>query len=113
MERGGPERTGLDIRVFKSEDGEWIALAGKDYKAEEFAPDNIPNEAAPTQTEFTSKQESSASTEFDGMKKPSKIKMKTFDGKHGKGAFERMKNITQNFEDIMDGLSDKIKQDCI
>jgi hypothetical protein len=24
-----------------------------------------------------------------------------------------MQNITQNFEDIMDNLSDKIKQDCI
>ena len=66
-----------------------------------------------TQAEFTSKQESSASTEFDGTKKPSKIKTKSFDGKHGKGAFERMKNITDNFEDIMDGLSEKIKQDCL
>jgi len=65
------------------------------------------------QAEFTSKQESSASTEFDGTKKPSKIKTKSFDNKHGKGAFERMKNITDNFEDIMDGLSGKIKQDCL
>jgi hypothetical protein len=65
------------------------------------------------QAEFTSKQESSASQEFDGMKKPSKIKTKSFDGKHGKGAFERMKNITDNFEDIMDGMSGKIKQDCL
>jgi hypothetical protein len=115
MERGGPERTGLDIRVFKSEDGEWIALAGKNYKAEEFAPDNIPNEVAPAETEssFTSNQESSASEEFDGTKKPSKIKTKSFDNKYGKGAFERMQNITQNFEDIMDGLSEKIKQDCL
>jgi len=71
-----------------------------------------PAETAP-QAEFTSKQESSASTEFDSTKKPSKIKMKSFDGKHGKGAFERMKNITDNFEDIMDGLSGKIKQDCL
>jgi hypothetical protein len=65
------------------------------------------------QAEFTSKQESSASEEFDGTKKPSKIKMKSFDGKHGKGAFERMKNITDNFEDIMNGLAEKIKQDCL
>jgi hypothetical protein len=65
------------------------------------------------EAEFTSKQESSASQEFDGMKKPSKIKTKSFDGKHGKGAFERMKNITDNFEDIMDGMSGKIKQDCL
>jgi GNAT superfamily N-acetyltransferase len=69
-------------------------------------------EVAP-QPSFTSKQESSASTEFDGTKKPSKIKTKSFDGKHGKGAFQRMKNITDNFEDIMDGLSEKIKQDCL
>ena len=68
--------------------------------------------AAP-KAEFTSQQESSASQEFDGMKKPSKIKTKSFDGKHGKGAFERMKNITDNFEDIMDGMSGKIKQDCL
>jgi hypothetical protein len=66
-----------------------------------------------TQTEFTSKQEGNASTEFDGIKKPSKIKTKSFDNKYGNGAFERMQNITQNFEDIMDNLSDKIKQDCI
>ena len=110
MERGGPDRTGLDVRVFKSEEGKWVALAGKDYKAEEFAPENISNEASPS---FTSQQESSASQEFDGMKKPSKIKTKSFDGKHGNGAFERMKNITDNFEDIMDKVSDKIKQDCL
>ena len=69
--------------------------------------------AQKTEAQFTSKQESSASQEFDGMKKPSKIKTKSFDGKHGKGAFERMKNITDNFEDIMDGMSGKIKQDCL
>jgi hypothetical protein len=80
----------------------------------EEAPTEKPTSATTAaQTEFTSKQESSASEEFDGTKKPSKIKMKTFDGKHGKGAFERMQNITDNFEDIMDGLSDKIKQDCL
>jgi len=69
-------------------------------------------ETMPT-AEFTSKQEGNASTEFDGIKKPSKIKTKSFDNKYGKGAFERMQNITQNFEDIMDGLSEKIKQDCL
>jgi len=69
-------------------------------------------ETMPT-AEFTSKQEGNASTEFDGIKKPSKIKTKSFDNKYGNGAFERMQNITQNFEDIMDNLSDKIKQDCI
>ena len=37
-ERGGPERTGLEIRVFKSRDsGDWIALADRPYTAEEFA----------------------------------------------------------------------------
>jgi hypothetical protein len=69
--------------------------------------------APTTQPSFTSKQEGNASTEFDGIKKPSKIKTKSFDNKYGNGAFERMQNITQNFEDIMDNLSDKIKQDCI
>jgi pyruvate/2-oxoglutarate dehydrogenase complex dihydrolipoamide acyltransferase (E2) component len=93
------------------------AFSGKkEAKAEETKPAAKAPETKPAETkpaEFTSKQESSASEEFDGTKKPSKIKMKTFDNKHGKGAFERMQNITQNFEDIMDGLSDKIKQDCL
>jgi len=75
--------------------------------------EQTPTALRDVETEFTSKQESSASTEFDGTKKPSKIKMNSFDGKHGKGAFQRMKNITDNFEDIMDGLSEKIKQDCL
>ena len=47
MERGGPDRTGLDVRVFKGEDGKWIALAGKDYKADEFAPETIIDESDP------------------------------------------------------------------
>jgi hypothetical protein len=76
---------------------------------EKYGTNSVPSPSA----EFTSKQESSASTEFDGTKKPSKIKTKSFDNKYGKGAFERMQNITQNFEDIMDGLSEKIKQDCL
>jgi len=84
---------------------------------EQFYNENKSAETKPAETkptaEFTSKQEGNASTEFDGTKKPSKIKMKTFDNKYGKGAFERMQNITQNFEDIMDGLSEKIKQDCL
>ena len=81
----------------------------KDYNGNIYKPQTV----AATKAEFTSKQESSASQEFDGLKKPSKIKTKSFDGKHGKGAFERMKNITDNFEDIMDGMSGKIKQDCL
>jgi hypothetical protein len=45
-ERGGPERTGLEIRVFKSRDsGDWIALADRPYTAEEFA---LPEEIEPT-----------------------------------------------------------------
>jgi hypothetical protein len=73
-----------------------------------------PAETAP-QAEFTSKQEVKASEEFDKISegKASKRKPTMFDNKHGKGAFERMKNITDNFEDIMDGLSEKIKQDCL
>jgi DNA repair protein RadC len=76
---------------------------------EKYGTNSVPSLSA----EFTSNQESSASEEFDGTKKPSKIKTKSFDNKYGKGAFERMQNITQNFEDIMDGLSEKIKQDCL
>ena len=81
----------------------------KDYNGNIYKPQTTTT----TQSEFTSKQEGNASTEFDGTKKPSKIKTKSFDNKYGKGAFERMQNITQNFEDIMDGLSEKIKQDCL
>jgi len=45
-ERGGPERTGLEIRVFKSRaSGDWIALADRPYTAEEFA---LPEETEPT-----------------------------------------------------------------
>ena len=95
-----------DYRYEKDKNGNSIFIEEVKIKAE--APTTTT-----TQAEFTSKQESSASTEFDGTKKPSKIKTKSFDGKHGKGAFERMKNITDNFEDIMDGLSEKIKQDCL
>ena len=93
-------------------DGSKVFADGLEY-GERLAPINQQPTTTTTQAEFTSKQESSASQEFDGMKKPSKIKTKSFDGKHGKGAFERMKNITDNFEDIMDGLSEKIKQDCL
>jgi hypothetical protein len=94
-------------------DGSKVFADGLEY-GERVAPINQqPATKTTTQAEFTSKQEGNAATEFDGMKKPSKIKMKTFDGKHGKGAFNRMQNITQNFEDIMDGLSEKIKQDCL
>jgi hypothetical protein len=93
-------------------DGSKVFADGLEY-GERVAPINQQPATTTTQAEFTSKQESSASTEFDGMKKPSKIKTKSFDNKHGKGAFDRMQNITQNFEDIMDGLSEKIKQDCL
>ena len=93
-------------------DGSKVFADGLEY-GERVAPINQQPATTTTQPSFTSKQEGNASTEFDGIKKPSKIKMNSFDGKHGKGAFERMQNITQNFEDIMDGLSEKIKQDCL
>ena len=92
-------------------DGSKVFADGLEY-GERVAPINQ-QPATTTQPSFTSKQEGNASTEFDGIKKPSKIKTKSFDNKYGKGAFERMQNITQNFEDIMDGLSEKIKQDCL
>jgi hypothetical protein len=40
-ERGGPERTGLDIRVFKGSNGEWVAMADRQYEPQEFAPEGI------------------------------------------------------------------------
>jgi hypothetical protein len=100
------------FRETKDQEGELVVFDKKNVKVvSETKPAPKAPETKPA--EFTSKQEGNAATEFDGMKKPSKIKMKTYDGKHGKGAFERMQNITQNFEDIMDGLSEKIKQDCL
>jgi hypothetical protein len=121
-----PQREGGSPRKMVFKDGEWKQNVGGDIvkvgpsvqgQAQEMFAGKTETKAEPAETtaqaEFTSKQESSASTEFDSTKKPSKIKTKSFDGKHGKGAFERMKNITDNFEDIMDGLSGKIKQDCL
>jgi len=125
-----PQREGGSPRKMVFKDGEWKQNVGGEIvkvgpsvqgqaqevfagKTETKAEGTKPAEETMPTAEFTSKQESSASEEFDGTKKPSKIKMKTFDGKHGKGAFERMRNITDNFEDIMDGLSEKIKQDCL
>jgi len=40
VERGGPERTGLDVRVFKGDNG-WIVLSDKEYGPDEFAPPGI------------------------------------------------------------------------
>jgi hypothetical protein len=118
----------LDNGRISFEDGRHRVLAAKELGISE-VPIEVPKQNAKaikelleqkteakettTQPSFTSKQEGNASTEFDGIKKPSKIKTKSFDNKYGNGAFERMQNITQNFEDIMDNLSDKIKQDCI
>jgi hypothetical protein len=66
-------------------------------------------EAEPTTTpEFTSSQSSEAATAFDKAKTS-----KGFDKKHGKGAYKALSDITKNFDDIMDNLSDKIKQDCL
>jgi hypothetical protein len=64
-------------------------------------------ETAP-QTDFTSSQSSEAATAFDKAKTS-----KNFDKKYGKGTYKVLSDITKNFEDIMDGLSGKIKQDCL
>jgi len=61
-----------------------------------------------TQTSFTSEQSSEAATAFDKAKTS-----KGFDKKYGKGAYKALSDITKNFEDIMDKVSEKIKQDCI
>ena len=60
------------------------------------------------ETEFTSQQSSEAATAFDKTKTS-----KGFDKKYGKGAYKALSDITKNFEDIMDGMSGKIKQDCL
>lgn len=62
----------------------------------------------PSAPSFTSSQSSEAATDFDKAKTS-----KGFDKKHGKGAYKALSDITKNFEDIMDKVSDKIKQDCI
>lgn len=47
-ERGGPERTGLDVEVFKSKDsGDWIALAGENYPPESFVEKEAPATESP------------------------------------------------------------------
>lgn len=61
-----------------------------------------------TTSEFTSEQSSEAATAFDKVKTS-----KGFDKKYGKGAYKALSDITKNFEDIMDKVSEKIKQDCI
>jgi hypothetical protein len=68
----------------------------------------IVEEAVPPVPSFTSEQSSEAATAFDKAKTS-----KGFDKKHGKGAYKALSDITKNFEDIMDNLSDKIKQDCL
>lgn len=74
--------------------------------AEEVEPETKEREeAAP---EFTSQQSSEAATAFDKAKTS-----KGFDKKYGKGAYKALSDITKNFEDIMDKVSEKIKQDCI
>jgi hypothetical protein len=36
MERGGPERTGTNVRVFKGTDGRWVAFSEEPYTADKF-----------------------------------------------------------------------------
>ena len=62
----------------------------------------------PSAPSFTSQQSSEAATALDKAKTS-----KGFDKKYGKGAYKALSDITKNFEDIMDKVSDKIKQDCL
>jgi hypothetical protein len=60
MERGGPEKTGLQIRVFKGRDGKWIALAAEEYKPEQFElkePEGPVTDPTPITTEEKAEQE--------------------------------------------------------
>jgi hypothetical protein len=115
MERGGPDRTGLDVRVFKSEEGKWVALAGKDYKAEEFAPENISNEASPS---FTSQKSSNLAAQVEDMRSlpPAKRKaaQQALEEQYGKEEVAKMIEITANFTKIIDDLEQKqeVKKDC-
>lgn len=115
MERGGPDRTGLDVRVFKSEEGKWVALAGKDYKAEEFSPENISNEAAPS---FTSQKSSNLAAQVEDMRSlpPAKRKaaQQALEEQYGKEEVAKMIEITANFTKIIEDLEQKqeVKKDC-
>ena len=71
---------------------------------EKYGTNSVPSPSS----EFTSSQSSEAATAFDKAKTS-----KGFDKKHGKGAYKALSDITKNFDDIMDNLSDKIKQDCL
>ena len=71
---------------------------------EKYGTNSVPSPSA----EFTSQQSSEAATAFDKAKTS-----KGFDKKYGKGAYKALSDITKNFEDIMDGMSGKIKQDCL
>jgi hypothetical protein len=62
----------------------------------------------PSTPSFTSSQSSEAATAFDKAKTS-----KGFDKKYGKGAYKALSDITKNFDEIMDKVSDKIKQDCL
>ena len=80
---------------------------GREITDEEFGR-LFAEEEAPSTPEFTSEQSSEAATAFDKAKTS-----KGFDKKHGKGAYKALSDITKNFDDIMDKVSDKIKQDCL
>jgi hypothetical protein len=71
---------------------------------EKYGTNSVPSPSS----EFTSSQSSEAATAFDKAKTS-----KGFDKKHGKGAYKALSDITKNFDEIMDKVSDKIKQDCL
>lgn len=50
-ERGGVERTGLNIKIFKGDNGKWIALSDKQYTPEEYAPEGINEGVSELETE--------------------------------------------------------------
>lgn len=130
------ESNRADKIIKESRDGILKRLKGEYFKKNGFAPssikefqkgidsgeykiDDLPSykdavsakiveETKPSAPSFTSQQSSEAATAFDKAKTS-----KGFDKKYGKGAYKALSDITKNFEDIMDKVSEKIKQDCI
>ena len=110
MERGGPDRTGLDVRVFKSEDGKWVALAGKDYKADEFAPEGIIDESDPQAIS----EKTSPLTPFQTKGEEGQAARAALKESVGPKEFKRLENIAKNGEKILRDLESRqiLKIDC-
>jgi hypothetical protein len=109
MERGGPDRTGLDVRVFKGEDGKWIALAGKDYKADEFAPETIIDESDP---QAIPAQPTDPFATFDTKGEDARKVREALKQEVGPEMFRQMQLAHKNAEKILRSMPETFKIDC-